>query len=182
MQSDSRPYLKELLDFEPKMRSMINNFRSVGYRFEGHDEEDLTQELFVKALEIEGKYDAEKAMLRTWWYRCFTAHLVKLAERSGKIMKWAARLEDADIVIASPAFVETDDWRTRAQALIDEMMRELHVVDPPLARVCEAVMDLDGDIDAVADHMGIPSYKIERDMRRLRYWEPYREALESIPW
>ena len=182
MQSEMRPYLTELLDFEPKMESMISNFLSVGYRFEGHDRDDLKQELFVKALEIEGTYDPEKAMLRTWWYRCFISHLVRLAERSGKIMKWAARLDDADIVIASPSFVETDDWRTRAQALVDEMMRELHVVDPPLARVCEAVMDLDGDIDSVVISLGIPSYKIFRDMRRLRYWEPYRKALESIPW
>ena len=125
---DDRKYIEELLNFEPKMRSMIRNFKVCGYRFDGHNDDDLTQELFVKALDIEDAYDAERAAIRTWWYRCFVAHLVRLAERGDKVMKFAAEIND-DIEFASedPMFVHIAGWRERLAGRVDEMLAMLAV-------------------------------------------------------
>jgi len=179
---DDRPYVQELMSFEPKIDSMIGNFRSTGYRFREHTPEDLKQELFVKALEIEDAYDIEKAAIRTWWYRCFVAHLVKLAERGDKAMKWAIAIDDVDFEIADPYFVDLSGWRREVVLRVDEMMRMLDVEDPQLARMCNTIMDLDGDKEEAAKALRIQPYVMDHGLWRLRNWQPYKDALALVPF
>lgn len=177
-----KKYERELIDFEPKMRSMINNFRRVGYLFVGYDNDDLTHELFVKALDIRGRYEPDRAALRTWWYRCFRSKLVKVAEEDRKAMLWAIRFCDLTGEIGEPVIIQEVDWKVQVMSRMAVMMDNLWSHDQVLARLCQSFIDNDGEKDIVSDEVGMPLALIEYNLTKLRSWRGSRDVLDCIPF
>lgn len=169
MRIDGAEYRRQLVEFEPKMRAMVQNFIRTGYRFDGYEEDDLVHELHVKALEVEDYYDAEKSALRTLWYRCFAARLSQLAQRSARqALLWHIQADGDDGEPFDAAEEPGIEGRRRATLLVDRLLRELSQEDPALARTAAAVMDCDGDVEEAARALRQEPQRVRWALTRMR--------------
>jgi DNA-directed RNA polymerase specialized sigma24 family protein len=179
-----RNYEGQLIDFEPKMRSTVRNFRLYGHQFDGHDDDDLVQELFVHGIELFPKYDPSRgAAVRTFWYRCFRTKLVVLAEARDKAMLWACRMPlIRDWEYREPMVALPNEWPTAARAAVETMMQELTFVDPDIARLARTIMDLDGDKIEAGRVCGLTLDQVEMSLTKLRVWRGTQLAMDCIPF
>ena len=179
-------YNDQLLDFEPKMKSMVHNFRSCGYHFDGHDDDDLMQELFIKALEVRDRYDPERAALRTFWYTCFRSKLVSIAESKGsdKAMLWATSLSKMgdSFDVADPYFCCPIDWKQDAQYAVWNMIDELDRSEPDLGKICKALIQNDGIIELAALAIPTSQTAIRYGLLKLSKWDGLTTVLNYIPF
>jgi len=176
-------YEQKLIDFEPKIRGMVRNCRMLGYPFHGHDDDDLTNEMFLKGLQIREKFQPEKAQLTTWLYTCFRFRLLKIAEKDTKAFLWGVRLSDIDEDNDShPVLIQKIDWRVEAAVKVEKMIDDLWGYDPVLARICQSLRDNRGNKSATRCDLGISRPKLEYELTKLRSWSGVNPVLDTIPF
>jgi len=175
-------YGKELVAFEPKMRGMVRNFRRCGYGFDGHEDDDLVQEMFLRSLEVRLVYDPRRAGLRTFWYRCYRTHLVTLADNGKKALLWTLIDSCPEFEIVDPVFVEPNAWRLKAINAVNEMLDVLRVVDYEMASICRTFIRFGGDKTRVSLALDMPVVEIDYALTRLRGWAGVVSVLDCIPF
>lgn len=182
-------YDTELIAFKPKMRSMIRNFQKTGYRFHGYDNDDLTQELFLKALEIKPLYDPKKAAMKTWWYRCFRSRLVAIEDESETVLRWLVGIHNNFLNLNfSGAYLSACiaqngvDWHDRALLAAQQMMDKVKKFDPECAMLCQLAIKYNGSRKAIGKAMGKGRRTIKNMLVVLRCYVEYEIALDAIPF
>lgn len=178
-------YDTELVAFEPKMRSMIRNFRRIGYRFHGYDNDDLTQELFVKALQKKPYYNCSKSAIRTWWYQCFRNRLIDIDNESSTVLRWLTGIhgDNFDLELAEPYFVKKDDeWRSEAVLAVHQMIDNIKKFDKKTAEFCQMAVQYNSEKVAIMSAMGITRYETDKLLTKLRSYAEYDTALDAIPF
>lgn len=177
-------YHEQLLSFQSKMNSMVSNFLRTGYIFDGYEKGDLLQELNLKVLQVEDRYDSSRgAALRTWWYRVMQRHLVQIAERGSKSLCAIKYILDGknDIDIRAPILIDGDEWHEIANQAVEVLLERVRAVDPELAEVCDTILRCNGSKQEAADILGKPLYVVEFQLLRIRSWPPFQEVINSIP-
>lgn len=165
-------YEKELLAFEPKMRSMVHNSKRGGVRYNGYDEDDLVQELFIEGMRIRDKYDPSISKLNTFWYTWFRGRLRHLARDNKKYEPFCGTIESVDatgVSTFSPGNALVGELlRVGFVDTVDAMLHYLQTHKPRLAVACRALFESQGDTGYAAKIMGVSCRSMNRYVLRIR--------------
>ena len=168
-------YTETLINFQPKIHSMVRNLRSCGYRFDGHDDDDLVQELLVCGLEVRDTYDATRSAVKTFLYQSFRWRLLELAESSDHAMLWAISIDNIDLPDRGP-------WRNKARTAVSKMMVNLKTDYPDLFKICDAVMDNGGNKNGAARSLGVSRWFVTKAMTDVRKTKIFCKTIDFIPF
>lgn len=175
-------YENELLGMEPKMRSMVRNFRQYGYRYDDQDDNDLLQELFVKGLESKDQYNPARSAIKTFLYSRFKWKMMKMAGKNDRVMFLAAHIDDVDMQIMPPLFCCKNTWRKGVQSSVHSAVRDLEALDKQLSSVCHALIEFSGIKKKACDSLGMSGFMMERSLSKIRASHVFSNVMNFIPF